>query len=566
MRKTLLSFFVILGVIGLFLEQYRNTPGLWGWIVIIIDYSLLSYLLGDFLWGLKTSPGRLQYIRRNLFSFLFLLLYLSLFLFNLFLGQRSTVLSRDNNLVTIIRNILLVLKIFGRFRKVSTFVQSIITKPAQTVVFSFIMVILIGSLILMMPVMSTGPALSPIDALFTVTSAVCVTGLIVVDTATRFTPLGQLTILLLIQIGGLGIMLLSFFMVFLFRQKLSMKDKNLLSYMLNSKNTLTLKKSVLRIIGLTFLIELTGMVCLLPVFRQSGLSPGAASFYSLFHSVSAFCNAGFALFSDSLMSFNDNVMLNIIITTLIIAGGISFAVLTDIYSLIFNRFKKRKVDLAINTKVVLIVSTLLTLSGTLIIYKLEHRENLFPAPIWSQYLSSYFQTVTLRTAGFNTMPFERLSSGTLVIMMGLMFIGGASGSTAGGIKVNTLGVVWAYIRSFRKGEQEILLYKHQIPKDYILQAFTVIAFAVFSIFVIASLMMISEEAPPLSILFETVSAFATVGLSTGITGTLSPLGKTGIILLMFLGRLGPLTLLTASSGKEKSSRISYPEASSILIG
>ncbi|MBF9016754.1 MULTISPECIES: TrkH family potassium uptake protein [unclassified Oceanispirochaeta] len=565
MRKIFLIFFVILGIIGLFLEQYRNIPGILNWFVTIIDYSLVSYLLLDFFWGMKSSSKPSYYIKKNLFSFLFIIIYLSLFIINLLLKQRSDLLTRDNNLMTIIRNILLVLKIFGRFRKVSTFLQSIITKPAQTVVFSFIMVILIGSLILMMPVMSTGVSLTPLNALFTVTSAVCVTGLTVIDTANQFTPIGKIVILLLIQIGGLGIMLLSFFMVFLFKQRLSVKDKNLLSYMLSSKNTQSLKRSVLRIIFLTFLIEITGALLLFPIFSKSGLPFARAVFFSIFHSVSAFCNAGFALYSDSLVSFNKNLMMNIIITTLIIAGGISFAVILDIHSLFFNWFKKKKAPLSINSKIVLIVSSILTVSGTLIIYKLEHISNLYPAPLWNQYLSAYFQSVTLRTAGFNTIPFEKLSNGTLLIMMGLMFIGGASGSTAGGIKVNTLGVVWAYIRSFRRGEQEILLYRQQIPKDNILQAFTVIAFAVLSIFIVSSVLVITEDAPPIKILFETVSAFATVGLTAGITGSLSPIGKIGIIFLMFLGRLGPLTLLTASSGKEKQSRISYPEAS-IMIG
>jgi trk system potassium uptake protein TrkH len=565
MKKFLLIFFVVLGVIGLFLEQYRNIPGIRSNAVTMIDYLLVSYLLFDFLWGIKESGNARRYIKRNKFSFYFLLLYLLLFAFNVVMRQSVDVLNKNNNLITVMRNLLLVLKIFGRFKKVSSYMHSIITKPAQTVVFSFVMVILIGSLVLMMPVMNTGEALSPINALFTATSAVCVTGLIVVDTANQFSYTGKTVLMILIQIGGLGIMLLSFFMVFLFRQSLSIKDRNLLSYMLNSQNTQTLKSSVKRIILLTFLIELAGAVLLIPVFLRSGSPLPQALFSSLFHSVSAFCNAGFSLFSDSLMGFNGHVALNVIITSLIIAGGISFAVLTDLFTLIRSWFKKKRVYLSINTKVVVIVSSILTGVGTLFIYKLEHKNLLFPQALGKQYLEAYFQSVTLRTAGFNTMDFELLTNGTLIIMMGIMFIGGASGSTAGGIKVNTLGVVWAYIRSFRRGNEEVLLYRHQISKDRILQAFTVIAFGILSIFIVSSVLIITEEAAPLKILFETVSAFATVGVSAGVTGGLSIIGKIGIILLMFLGRLGPLTLLTASSGTEKQTKISYPEAA-IMIG
>ncbi len=566
MRRFLTVFFVILGIIGLFLEQYRNTDGYLRVLILFIDYSLVSYLLCDFLLELFSSKNAALYIRRNLFQFAFLVLYLALFLFNLFMNRRPSVLNQDNNLMTILRSFLLILKIFGRMRKMSAYIHSIITKPAQTVVLSFFILILSGALILMMPVMTHGEPLKPIDALFTATSAVCVTGLIVVDTAVRFSYTGKFVLALLIQAGGLGIMLLSFFMVFLFRQSLSVKDRNLLSYMLNSQNSTSLKQSVLRIIGLTFLIESAGALLLFFRFYSYGMSFLKALFFSFFHAVSAFCNAGFALYSDSLVSLKGDLAVNLVISSLIICGGISFAVLTDLASFFFSLVKKRKHELSINTKIVLIGSGVLILGGMFLFYRLEHRITLFPLPLGQQYLAAFFQSVTLRTAGFNTLPFDNLGNGTLVLMMGIMFIGGASGSTAGGIKVNTLGVVWAYIRSFRKGRNEILLYRHQIPKDSILQAFTVITFAVFSIFLISSILFITEDAPPMDVAFETVSAFATVGLSTGISPGLTVVGKSGIILLMFLGRLGPLTLLTASSGMEKQSRISYPEASSIMIG
>ncbi|MDC7240523.1 MAG: potassium transporter TrkG, partial [Spirochaetales bacterium] len=266
------------------------------------------------------------------------------------------------------------------------------------------------------------------------------------------------------------------------------------------------------------------------------------------------------------MSFDGSLTVNLVISALIFAGGISFAVLTDCFSVLRKRAGGAKAILSINSRVVLIGTGTLLLLGMLLIYRTEHRNILTEMPLGEQYLAAFFQSVTLRTAGFNTLPFERLGAGTLMIMMGIMFVGGASGSTAGGIKVNTLGVVWAYMRSFRRGEDEILLYRHRVAKESVLQAFTVIAFGLLSTFMVSAVLMVTERAEPLALLFETVSAFATVGLSTGITGGLSSTGKIGIILLMFLGRLGPLTLLTASSGREKQSRISYPEASSILIG
>jgi trk system potassium uptake protein TrkH len=368
----------------------------------------------------------------------------------------------------------------------------------------------------------------------------------------------------LIQIGGLGIMLLSSFMMLVLRRSVSLKDRSVLSFMLDEKDINSIRNSIKRIITLTFSIEAGGAILLFPVFLRTGLNPAEAVFYSLFHSISAFCNAGFSLFSDSLMSFQGNVPLNLIISSLIILGGISFIVIMDTASGLKRIFSGGKAMLTINTKVVLRVSGVLILVSTLFIYKLEHN-SLFSMGLGEQYLAAFFQAVTLRTAGFNSIDFGTLRNGTLMLMIGVMFIGGASGSTAGGIKVNTLGAIWAYIHSFRRERAEILIYKHQVPQIKIQQAFIVISFAVLSIFIVSFILMLTEKVEPLFILFETVSAFATVGLSTGITPYLSIIGKICIICLMFIGRIGPLTLLTASSGREKKSRITYPEAS-ILIG
>ena len=566
MKKAALVFLLFLGVIGLYLEQQSVRLGNYNWIIQVIDYTLVFVLLGEGLTDFLRSPRKRVYLKNHIPSFLFLTVYLTLFIINrvpgIFPGG-STI--KGYFFLIIVRNILLVLKVYGRMRKLTGYLNSIFSHPSQTVVLSFVVVIMVGTFLLMMPIMSRGAPLKPVDAFFTITSAVCVTGLIVVDTATRYTTAGQITIMIMIQIGGLGIMLLSYFMMFAFRRSVSLKDRQLLSYMLNASDMKSIVSSVKRIIFLTFSIELTGALLMFPVFLISGLSLDKAVLYALFHGVSAFCNAGFALYSDSLVSFQNNVPLNLIISGLIIAGGISFTVLTDISRVIGDILRKKRSKLSINSRVVLQVTAILLLFPMLVIYKLEHSRYLFSLNLPGQYLSAFFQSVTLRTAGFNTIPFETLGAGTLMLMIGVMFIGGASGSTAGGIKVNTLGAAWAYVRSFRRGDQEILLYRHQVPKEQILQAFTVILFGILSIFSVTFLLFLTESAEPLQILFEAVSAFATVGLSTGITGSLTLFGKLAISALMFIGRIGPLTLLTASAGKEKSSAISYPEAT-LLIG
>ncbi len=566
MKKAALFFLLFLGIVGLYLEQQSVRLGDYKWIIQVIDYTLVLVLLSEGVSSFLKSPRKSVYLKTHIPSLIFLFVYLTLFIINrvpgLFFGDTTI---KGYFFLIIIRNILLVLKVYGRIRKLTGYLNSIFSHPAQTVVLSFVIVIMVGTLLLMMPMMSTGDPLKPVDAFFTITSAVCVTGLIVVDTATQFTIPGQITIMVMIQIGGLGIMLLSYFMMFAFRRSVSLKDRQLLSYMLNASDMKSIINSVKRIIFLTFSIELAGAVLMFPIFLRSGLNLEKAIFFALFHGVSAFCNAGFALYSDSLVSFKSNIPINLIISGLIIAGGISFTVMTDVSKVIGDFLRKKRTRLTINSRVVLLATAILLLFPMLIFYRLEHDRNLYTMGLGTQYLSAFFQSVTLRTAGFNTVPFETLGAGTLMMMIGVMFIGGASGSTAGGIKVNTLGVTWAYIRSFRRGSQDILLYRHQVPKDQVMQAFTVILFGMTSIFLVTFLMFLTESAEPVQILFEAVSAFATVGLSTGITGGLTLFGKLAISALMFIGRIGPLTLLTASAGKEKSSAISYPEAT-LLIG
>jgi trk system potassium uptake protein TrkH len=335
--------------------------------------------------------------------------------------------------------------------------------------------------------------------------------------------------------------------------------------MLNKTDLKGINNSVKKIIVLTFGIEFVGALLLFPYFLNNDMTLLESIYYSVFHSISAFCNAGFSLFSDSLESFRGYIGINLIIAGLIIAGGISFSVLTELSSGITALFKRQKFKFSINTRVVLNVTLVLIFGGMFVIYKLEHMNQLVSYPVYQQYLIAFFQSVTLRTAGFNTISFGSMRSATLMFTVFIMFIGGAAGSTAGGIKVNTLGVVWAYIQSYKKGADNTLIYKHVVSKDSILQAFTIIIFGMLSIMTMSILLLITEDASTMEILFESVSAFATVGLSTGITPSLSVIGKLSIIILMFFGRLGPLTLLTASSRKSKTSRISYPEAK-ILVG
>ena len=555
-----------LGVISLFIEQAELSAD---WVILFtgaIDSSVLLLTLIEVFLELRRAPVKKTYMRLNWPSLLFVAAFVALFIYN-----RASTLQEGSRYgyltVLIIRNLFLLLKVFTRMQKLSEFFRSVVSHPAQTIVLSFVLVIAIGTLVLMMPFTTVDRlGLGFVDALFTTTSAVCVTGLIVVDTATVFTIWGQLAIVLLIQIGGLGIMILSFFAIFVFRQSVSVENKLLISYLLSENNMQTLAGALKRIILITFAIEAAGAVLLYPAFVSSGQTAPTAILFSIFHSVSAFCNAGFSLFSTSLEAFVSNAGVNFVVCTLIVAGGLSFAVISNSVDVMLRGVARtlgkggRQARLSVASRSVLLVNLVLIAGGTLIFYGLEHGAALSEYRLGTQYLAAFFQTVTLRTAGFNTIPLGGLSAATYLVMMLWMFIGGASGSTAGGIKVNTVAVIAGYLASQRRGLRQTVLFRHAVQESQVAAAFTVLLFGVISVGVGATVLSLTESFGMTEILFESVSAFATVGLSTGITGGLSLAGRVVIIILMFIGRVGPLTLFSALSGRPEKIRVAYPRA------
>jgi len=539
-----------------------------------LDFLIMALLITEIISEIRTSRGLKEYLRRNIPTLLFFAVFLVLFLYS----KVTYILLEQNRIenvsrgVIIVRNGFILLKVFSRLKRLSSFFESIATQPAQTILFSFQMVILAGTLLLMLPfATNVQGGLGFIDALFTATSAVCVTGLIVVDTATAFTLWGQLVILTLIQIGGLSIMIISYFTLFSIRQKVSYQDKLLLSYMLSEQNMNQLSKRVKTIIYTTFGIEAIGALLLSSAFHLPGGPWQETLLLSVFHSVSAFCNAGFALFTTSLEAFSDSLLVNATVAALIVIGGISFAVLTNFYSIAGSRIKAffrptmtKREQVSLNTYVVIIATPLLILVGMLLFYGLEHGNTLAKLPLGEQYLAAFFQSVTLRTAGFNTLPIGNLTTTTLLCMLPFMFIGAASGSTAGGIKINNAAIMYAYLKSVLLNQDSIILRRNSLSRSHVNKAFLVFFFGVFTVSIGTIILSATEAAPLQEILFETVSAFGTVGLSTGITGTLSIPGRVVIIVLMFVGRLGPLTILAAASQPEKSVQISYPRGNILL--
>ncbi len=425
-----------------------------------------------------------------------------------------------------------------------------------SIITTFLLLILIGSTLLILPFSTKLGHLSIDNALFTSVSAVTVTGLIVVDTSNDFTLFGQIVILVLIQLGGLGFMTFSTLTILILGKSLSITDKLILDNDFSQGNYRNIRDMIKKIILITFGFELIGSVLLYIQFTD--LPSGLRIFSSLFHSVSAFCNAGFSVFTNSFETYKSDVGINLTISILIISGGLGFLVLNEIY--LFIKRKKSASKFTIHTKLVLIVSSFLIFFGAILIFIEEfiNRSNDLSVP--DKIITSLFQSVTARTAGFNTVDLNMFSFASLFILLLLMFIGASPGSTGGGIKTTSVGMVIAYFRSRLKGKEKVTLFYRTITQKNYEKAFIII---IISFLIISSSLILilsfDNQFSFTELLFEVVSAFGTVGLSLGITPELSLSSKTVIMITMFIGRIGPLTLLLAISRKESKAVLDYPE-------
>ncbi|MEH7075335.1 TrkH family potassium uptake protein [Neobacillus drentensis] len=436
--------------------------------------------------------------------------------------------------------------------------------PPKILVLGFLMIVLLGSFLLTLPISTTnGQGLPFLNALFTATSATCVTGLVVVDTGTTFTVTGQVIILCMIQVGGLGFMTFATFFAFLLGKKISLKERIILQESLNNLSMEGIVRLARRILIFTAVIELVGAV-LLTIRFSFDMSLGKAIYYGIFHSISNFNNAGFDLMGEfhSLTNYVDDPTVTLTVSALIILGGIGFIVMNELYE-----YRKSK-RLSLHTKIVLITSMILLAVGTAGIFFLEYTNELTlkPLSLPGKILGSLFQSVTARTAGANTLNIGDLTQSSLLLIILLMFVGASPGSTGGGIKTTTfttlLGAVWSQIR----GKEDVIFYRQRIEYETIYKALTVTLSALFMVMLITLILTISEHGQDfLAIIFEVTSAFATVGLSMGLTPELSPIGKVLIIFTMFAGRVGPLTIAYAVTIRRNPDAFRYPKGK-ITIG
>jgi len=449
----------------------------------------------------------------------------------------------------------------------------------RTICLGFLAVITVGTLLLWLPWSTSNGQWNPfVIALFTATSAVCVTGHIIVDTPTHFSPFGHLIILLLIQVGGLGYMTATTFLIILLGRKFNLRQKIAVQQALDRRGIQGARQLVRSILGLTFLFEITGTLLLWFVFRQDyGNLQGL--WLAVFHSISAWNNAGFSLFSDSLMSYQTSVPLNFVISALIIFGGIGYDVIFEFYLWLTDclrhwgrpRYlvrKARQMTFSLNFKIVTSTTGVLLILGTVMLLLTEFRspEAFGQFSLDQKLLLAWFQSVTARTAGFNTVDIGSFRNSGLFIMIALMFIGGSPGGTAGGIKTTTFRILAGITKSTLQGKDVVLLYRRQVPPTLIMKAVAVTVGSMFTVLISTTLIAIADpEINFINILFETVSAFATVGLSTGITSGLTVFSKFVLVVTMFAGRVGILLLMAAIMGDPRPSNIQYPEEN-LLVG
>lgn len=416
---------------------------------------------------------------------------------------------------------------------------------------------------------SSGTWNDPLVALFTATSAVCVTGHIVVDTATYFSTFGHVVILSLIQVGGLGYMTATTFLLLLLGRRFGLRDKIAVQQTLDREGLQGTTGLIRSIIALTVLAELTGTFLLMSVFvPDHGLGRGL--WLSFFHSISAWNNAGFSLFSDGLVGYQASWMLNLVIPVLIIFGGIGYEVIFEMYLWLRDQIQRKstRIVFSLNFKVAVSTTLALLILGTIAFWLSEYGNSrtLSPMSPSAQFLAAWFQSVTTRTAGFNTIDNGALSPTALVITIALMFVGGNPGGTAGGLKTTTLRILTSCTKAILQGREEVYMYQRQIPPSLILKAVGVAVGSLFVVILMTTLITISDpKVDFIRILFEVISGFCTVGLSTGITAGLSSFAKLVLVATMYIGRVGVLLLMSAILGDPTPSAVRYPEEN-LLVG
>lgn len=535
-------------------------------LLLIFSFFLLIYSYKIF------RAGTVEYLKEKR-HFIYLIVFIIFLEIISFIYQNITVTIQNaqaysNALLFILVQVSILNQMMASAIKYNLRIASLKFRPAVVFVSTFVILIIIGAAFLKMPkAVNPGEFISFTDALFTSTSACCVTGLTVVDTLTKFSVFGKVVIIVLIQIGGFGMVIFGAFFTVVLGKSLNLRSVAIVEDLLSDERISNIKIAILKILRITILIESLGALLLAVAWRNDFSSVGELVGFSIFHSISAFCNAGFALFTENLMhsTTQNNPIVIYTLAVLIIFGGLGFGTIIEVFNKMIT--PKKKINrLSLQTRIVLTASITLIIVGFIFLFFVEYESSMQNMTLMQRFNHSFFQSVTARTAGFNTIDMSLLINPTIMLMIMLMFIGGSPGGTAGGIKTTTLAISFVSIKSIIKGEKRLSFMGRNIPYRNFNNAVIVLVFSVTLIILGTMILTFTEpKADFITILFEEVSAFGTVGLSLNFTSTLSVPGRYVIIFTMLIGRLGPLTVALALSGSSKKVEYEYPEES-IMIG
>jgi potassium uptake TrkH family protein len=567
----ILPAFGIIAFLSLFLKLGFYLSDQWIRSLLILDEIIAGAFVVTMIARFLLSENKWKYLKESPLAFMLLLLFvLSVILEEViaieephYLLQKSTSHNFIKLYFVIIQVSILVngiIALVKKREKISLFSLS----PAKILILTYLIVIVSGSLLLKLP-KATITDITWIDALFTSTSAVCITGLSTVNISQVFSFEGQLFILILIQLGGLGIITLTSFIALFIYRGLRLRDQIIVQEVFDNENLSTMASVLKAIITITLLSELVGAFLLYLSWGKLPLPEFERIFSSVFHSVSAYCNAGFSIFPEGLQSlgFEFNTISLVIIMVLIVSGGLGFFTYSDIFHIGEIRLPGKR-SLSLQTRIILLSTLGLILAGAFLVWIIQHHDwkSLSPG---KQVLQAFFMSITSRTAGFSTVPVAGLATPALLVIILLMYIGGAPNSTSGGIKITTGVTLMATLKAFVKGKNRVEFNWNTIPARTVRRAFIVFFVSILLIFFTLLILSITEDHNFIDILFEIVSAFGTVGLSRGITPDLSLFGKIMIALVMFAGRIGIFTFAVAMSEERYDNSYNYPEIN-LMVG
>jgi trk/ktr system potassium uptake protein len=550
LRRVVLAVATLMGATLLSLQLgFESTPARVGWIRAL-SLAAAGLILVEVGLGSYAARRRLRYLRRRA-PILILLGAIAVEYFFESRGQfapslllRQLPLAGALGFYLVGLQMWLLLALLLEAARLNQQLARWRVRPGRLVSLLFVALILLGTLLLRLPrAAAPGVELSWIDALFTATSAVCVTGLTVVDTARDLSPVGQALLLGLIQLGGLGIMALTGFLAVTLGPGLGIRERSVFSDLLQADMAAQVGRLLRRLVLWTVVIEAMGALLLWR--SMSAMDPDRGIWHAVFHSVSSFCNAGFSTFSRNLGDATSSVSVNASVAALVALGSVGIPTLLATVEWWGERRQGLRRPLPSGVRVIWVGSGVLWVGGAILLLVLDRGGSLGELPWATRSMAAFFQSVSARTAGFNTVDIGSMSQAALLLLMLLMFVGGAPGGTAGGIKVTTMSVLLATVRSMLRGESEVLLFGRAVDEQNVREALSLALVAGLSVVVGLALLLLIEGGRFLELAFETVSALCTTGLSTGITSELSQPSRLVVVVLMFVGRVGPLTVALA---------------------